>query len=238
MEKFPEQPRVITGVFCIFVEGGRGQDSLKWLGEIKERCKLLGLEFAYGERHSHQSINDIRLPLDARWQKYTIDKLKAYGGKKIALDMEPYYSGAQRYHRAEDREGLRNATSEWQSLGDVDLYIYPMGPEYVHGLALVENALKGDARVHGLDARTYNAANYDDLATYMANRAKLFKSKGMQYTPGFYLYFAKDPEVMKNAAQYDECWLFARTSPNHPDDLPHFGTPSWYPTSPQKKKSQ
>ena len=235
MEKFPEQPRVITGVFCVFVESRSGNDSIRWLSDIRQRCKDLGLDFAYGERHSHQSKDDLQLPKDPRWQQFTIDKIKTYGGDQVIIDMEPYYSGGQRYHQVNDRKGLEEATVAWKNLGPVDLYICPMGPEYVHGLALAENAVKGEARVYGLDERTYNPLNLGNFAKLMSERAALLEAKGIKYVPGLFLYFGNDPKVMAETAKYGECWFYARTGSGHPDDLPHFGMPSWHPTAPEKK---
>lgn len=90
MEKHPDQPRLITGVFCLCVENKSGGDSVKWLGEVHRRSKRLGLEFVYGIRHSHQSFEAFDQPLDPSWQKRVVNKLNAIGAPSIVLDMEPY----------------------------------------------------------------------------------------------------------------------------------------------------
>lgn len=229
MEKSPNAERPITGVFCIFVNTASGSDSVQYLNEVRTRCEKLGLKFAYGIRHTHQSYADIKLPFDPAWQQRSVDELLAAGDDYLALDMEPYYSGARRYHNSSEYEQLEKATYPWQAIGRRDLFIYPAGPPYMHGLALTRQAMLGCVRVHGLDATTYKASTIKNLEDYLALRNSFFETEGVDFMPGMYLYNLTDDRVMRAAAKYGACWVFARTSPNHPDDLPHFGLSTWRP---------
>lgn len=227
LEANPDLPKPITGVFCVFVDSS-SQDHSRWYEGVKARCKALGLKFAFGLRHAHGSERDLRLPMTRRWQKRTVARLMAGDANHLMLDMEPYYDGGRRYHRRREAWRLWWATRVWRQLGNRELFIYPMGDTYWHGLMLARHAVAGGATVYGLDSSTYNPHDREYLPGYMATQAARFARRGMLYTPGFFLTCLRDATVMKAASAGDRCWFYARTG-NHVDDLPHFGTPEWAP---------
>ena len=230
LEANPDQ-RPITGVFCVFVDSSP-QDDMRWYSEVRTRCELLGLRFALGLRHAHGSEQDFRRPMTRQWQKRTVAQLLAIDARYNMLDMEPYYDDGRRYHRRRDAWRLWWATRVWQQLGpSAPLFVYPMGESYWHGLMLARNAVAGGTTVYGLDASTYNPRDHERWAMYMQARQRLFLRHRTEYVPGFFLALLQDPDVMEVASIYGRCWFYARTSPNHADDLPHFGTPEWAPES-------
>ena len=232
LEANPDQRRLITGVFCVFVEGKyEERNGVQWLPEVKAWTERLGLKFAYGVRHSHKSFEELRAPLDPNWQKAMVTRLKRTGIGDLMLDMEPYYKDKRRYHTSQEVPALFAAAREWRELGKVNLYIYPSGPQYWHGLAVARQAQMGGTRVFALDHTTYNPYGHDNLGQYMFLRNRFFEANELIYMPGFFLHVLKDEKVMREAARYGRCWFYADTSDGHADDLPHFGTPQWSPRS-------
>lgn len=229
LEANRDLPLPITGVYCVFVDS-YPQDDHTWYAEVKKRCEKLGLQFAYGLRHAHGSERELYLPMRRWWQRATVARLLASDAPSYMLDMEPYYDGGRRYHRRHEAWRLYLATYAWRQLGaDAKLFVYPMGESYWHGRMLVRNVVAGGATVYGLDASTYNPNKYDRLWRHMGEQMLLFYRLQMKYVPGFFLTCLQDTDVMEMARKHGRCWFYARTSPNHPDDLPHFGTPEWAP---------
>lgn len=239
----------ITGVYCVMVpqrehqhEGGNephlhDADDPKHLLEVRQRCVALGLRFAYGIRHSHQSFDDFDRPLQLGFHEKVVDELRETYADHFMLDMEPYYpkadAGKQRYHHQDPHgQQIVQATKAWRELGPRILSVYPAHPRFFLPSSVMEHARHGRAVVHALDHTTYNAHfapedTFDDLRDYMKKRNSLWVARNLIYTPGFYGTFANDASVLSLAARYERCWFFFDPTK---DDLKGFGTDHWTPT--------
>lgn len=224
-EANPELAKLITGVFCVFVESESGNDSVKHYAEMKRRCEANGWEFVPGLRFSHRSM--------ANWDKLTNIKehkaiiKQAAKWPSLMLDMEAYGMHPRRYHSGGDAYALHEAAEPWANFTK-PLFVYP--PMFqAPGSILHRNGEHNTLLVnHGvaLDHTTYEASRYGkDLKKAMELRANYYHGRA-RYCPGFYLRYLNDPKVMALAAKYGQCWLFPSSKG---DDRRWFMGEGWNP---------
>ncbi len=231
-EQFPDQPRLITGVFCVFVESASGNDSVVHRADVEARCRALGIDFVFGVRHAHFRGQVARVPFDPEFHRNEVRRFLKTGTRSWMIDSEPYYSGARRYNNALEAARLFEATEPWKHLGRGRLFIQPAGPEYYQFHAIAAHAAAGGTDVFALDSRTYNASRRKDVVAYMRGRDADHRKRafgyGVTYVPGMFIEYAVDERLMKHVAEtYGRCWFFGRTSRSHFDDQPRFGRPDW-----------
>lgn len=227
-EKYPDDIP-ITGVLCIYADRGDTYTP-EVSAEIAKRCAKLGIEYIPGGRMTYHSASEyLRVPT-AEWQREQYDDLMEMNGadKAIAIDVEPYSKrplGAPKYHSMDLLDQFEMACEFWSDyFGDAYLY---GPPEVITQNRAIANRTGG--KVFSLDGRSYDTAHRSGMSAFSAQvlSAKTWCTEfGISHITGLYLKYIRDDAVM---ASVDDAWFFARTTPDHPDDLPDFGTPEWSP---------
>ncbi len=223
-EANPELARLITGVFCIFVESKSGTDSVKHYKDMKERCEALGWTFVPGLRFTHQIKAEWELLKTKREHVKIIQQAKKW--PSLMLDMEPYHiTSGQRYHSGGEAYELFDAAEPWRKFNK-PLFVYPPQMQ-APGSIIKHYGYSCDAGpVRALDHSTYEASIFGaGLKRAMWVRKDYYQWPSA-YVPGFYLRYLNDRNVMALAATYGRSWFFP-----HPktDDRRNFMTPEWAP---------
>lgn len=224
-EANPEWAKLITGVFCVFVESASGNDSVKHYKEMKERCEALGWEFTPGLRFSHRSRADWSRMTNIEEHKAIIRKAAKW--TSLMLDMEAYGVKGTRYHSGGEAYELHAAAEPWRKFGK-PLYVYP--PQFqAPGSILNQTRHSYDSPWPiALDHSTYEAGRFNgDLKAAMVVRCSYYLSRFSDYCPGFYLKYIQNRPTMAAAAKYGSCWFFPSSKG---DDRSKFMTPDWSPS--------
>ncbi len=230
LENHPDEPRLITGVFCVFLESATGIDSLVWLDEVRTRCRNLGLDFVFAIRHSWSSEAEMALAFDPAWQQAAVDILRASGEAAVMVDGESYYDEGLRYPTGVHIPLLESATTVWRELGPKRMFGYPIGQAgSYHTRAILEHARQGGATPYALAVSTYLPLQHANLEQHIAEMNATFQAESLLYVPGFFLRFARNEKVMKAAAPIGRAWFFGLGGLTAPDDMRHFGSPDWQP---------
>lgn len=217
----PDLAKLVTHVFCLFVETESGADSVKHYKRMKAGCEEVGWTFIPGLRFAHTS--------KAEWEflkkRYNHERIirATKDWPSLCLDLEPYGVRGTRYHSGGDAYELHEASEPWMEFGK-PLYVYP--PMFTAPQSIL-------LKYHGigfptaLDHSTYDAGRFGgDLKKEMALRDDYFMSRWSTYCPGFYLRYINDRKVMALAAKYEQCWFYPSSKG---DDRKNFMTSDWNP---------
>jgi len=225
-EANPDRAKLITSIFCIFVESKSGTDSINHYAEMKARCEALGWTFTPGLRFTHQTKGEWEFLKTRSEHVKIIRRTKEW--PSLMVDMEPYHiSKGRRYHSGGEAYELFAAAEPWEKVVK-PFYVYPpmfQAPDTLltrHGQAKAAGGL-----AYALDHSTYEASRFGSgLKAAMKVRDDYYRLRGVRYVPGYYLRYLTDRKVMAAAAKYEQCWLFP-----HPktDDRRRLFTPEWKP---------
>ena len=223
-EANPELAKLITGVFCVFVETKSGSAGVAHYKEMKERCEAIGWKFIPGLRFSHRSRGDWGRMTDIKEHQAIIKQ--AANWPSLMLDCESYgIKSGTRYHSGGEAYALHEAAEPWAKFKK-PLFVYP--PMFqAPGSILQRNHVVLPVRDGvALDHSTYEASRFGKgLKKAMELRFNYYAGRA-RYCPGFYLKYLKDRKAMSAAAKYGRCWFFG--SPKG-DDRRRFMTPEWAP---------
>jgi hypothetical protein len=236
-----ELARLITGVFCVFVETPSGADSVRHYGAMKAGCHSLGWEFVPGLRFGHQRKSEWQKLLAASEHAKIIKQTKDW--PSLCLDLEPYFWNLQadgkarkkkipgpRYHTGGQAYELFEAAAPWEKFRR-KLFVYP--PQFQAPTSILRRHPRAGAMIeqsNALDHSTYNANRFGrGLHQVMDLRHHYYQGLGVEYCPGFYLRYLNDQRVMALAEQYGQCWFYPSS---RGDDRKRFMTPEWSPQKP------
>jgi hypothetical protein len=155
----------------------------------------------------------------ANWFEAMLAKVD---GKRVGLDVEPYWKGEnsnRRYPKPRHRARLAKAIRPFIDVlieNDVELYVFPGSINFVW----IQEAATRGVRLVSLDERTYGLPDYyqSEPEKYQEKLEEITKNKkdaeamGMRYVPGFYETALKRPGFLEAIQDlgYREIWIFLR----------------------------